>query len=116
MAKKLLQMKSKLASGKPKEEAKEKTSRELLVEKLVDRGTEVLEAAENMFPKETAIVVNKIGELIKKGAVKGYISGGELLQVFRSLGLRVRVPTTITIAKDGETMTLAQKLKYRSQD
>ena len=114
-AKKLLQMRSKLRSENTPEKStvklKSNSHRKLLVEHLVDRGVEVLEIAERTYPSQTASIVKKIGELLVSGEVKGYISGGELLHFFRSLGLRIHVSTTINVAKDGKVVSLAEKLK-----
>lgn len=106
-AKKLLEIKRRLTAPK----ASEKTDREVVVDRLVNRGVEVLEAAERMYPQQTAVLVKKIAGLIRRGAVKDVISGGELLQVFRSLGLRVRIETYIAVEKHGKLVPLAEKLR-----
>lgn len=108
-AKKLLKMKKKISEEKPKP----KTDRELLVEYLVDRGTEVLSTAEAQYPKETAIIVAKIAELIKNGELQSRISGGELLALFRSIGLRVRMNTKISVEEHGKLVSLSDRLKSR---
>ena len=108
-AKKLLKMKKKITEEKPKP----KTDRDLLIAQLVDRGTEVLAAAEAQYPRETAIIVAKIAELIKNGELQSRISGGELLALFRSIGLRVRMNTKISIEEHGKLVSLSDRLKSK---
>ena len=107
-ARKLRELKRKIESEKPKV----KTERDILVEYLVDRGIEVLAAAEYQYPEETALVVTKIVEVIKKGELKENISGGTLLSLFRSLGLRVRMDTKISVEEHGRFVSLTDKLKH----
>ena len=52
-------------------------------------------------------------ELIKNGKIQGSISGGELLSVFRNAGLRITVPTSISVSKDGKMTSLSDKLSKR---
>ena len=80
---------------------------------MVDRGTEVLAAAEAQYPRETAIVVAKIVELIKNGELQSKIAGGELLALFRSIGLRVRMNTKISIEEHGKFVSLSDRLKSK---
>ena len=108
-AKKLLKMKKKITEEKPKP----KTDRDLFIAQLVDRGTEVLAAAEAQYPRETAIVVAKIVELIKNGELQSKIAGGELLALFRSIGLRVRMNTKISIEEHGKFVSLSDRLKSK---
>lgn len=108
-AKKLLELQRRLKA----QERKEKSAREVLVSRLVDRGVEVLEAAEASYPKETALIVERLAQLIKNGSIKGYIAGGELLSLFRALGLRVSVQTTISVEEHGKFVPLAEKLKSK---
>ena len=108
-AKKFLELKKKLVQKKtvPKEE----TSRDLVLSRLVDRGDEVLTVAEKYYPKNTAIVVDKLAELIRSGSFKGFISGGELLWLFRSLGMNIHIETKIMIKEDGRLISIKEKLK-----
>nr|AIF12380.1 hypothetical protein [uncultured marine thaumarchaeote KM3_55_F05] len=89
----------------------ERTPRDVLVRRLYDRGLEVLETAETFYPTQTALVVKKLAELVNKGDIKERISGGELLSLFRSIGLRIRVPTSINIEKHGKSVPLGDRLK-----
>ena len=104
---KLLKMKKKITEEKPK------TDRELLLEYLVDRGAEVLSAAEAQYPRETALIIAKIAELIKNRELQSRISGGELLALFRSIGLRVRMDTKIRIEEHGKLVSLSDRLKSK---
>jgi DNA-binding TFAR19-related protein (PDSD5 family) len=110
-ARKLRELKKKAGSTKPK--PKIRTDRDLLVERLVDRGIEVLEAAESQYPRETAIIVTKLVEFIKSGELQGTISGGALLSLLRSIGLRVRMDTKISVEEHGRFVSLADKLKNK---
>ena len=108
-ARKLRELKKKADSAKPKV----RTDRDLLVERLVNRGTEVLEAAESQFPRETAIIVTKLAEFIKSGELQDTISGGALLSLLRSIGLRVRMDTKIRIEDHGKLVSLSDRLKSK---
>jgi hypothetical protein len=74
-------------------------------------GEEVLKLAESQFPIETKSLINEIVELIRIGEIKQRISGGELLALFRSVGLNIRVNTTIKIEDHGKLVSLSDKLK-----
>ena len=112
-AKKLLAMRKRIEAQKEFEENKneQKNDRELLMSRLVNRADEVFRVAETNYPRETIIITSRIGELIRNGVIKGNIDGGELLQVFRRLGLRVRMNSTIKVAKDGKVESIADKIK-----
>lgn len=118
LAKKMKEMKQRMEASKKEQEARERathkkplSSRERLVSRLVDRGVEVLEKAESSYPRETRIVIEKLVPLLESGRVRGTITGGELLALFRSLGMRVSVQTTISIQKNGKLVSFADKLK-----
>ena len=89
--------------------------KDILVSRLVDRGDEVLRIAETYYPKETERIVNQLIELIKNGKINNSISGGELLAVFRNAGLRITVPTSISVSKDGKMTSLSDKLKGKKE-
>jgi DNA-binding TFAR19-related protein (PDSD5 family) len=86
------------------------TDREILLNSLTDRGDEVLKVAEASYPKEMRILIPRMAQLIKEGKVTS-ITGGELLQFFRSLGMRVSVSTSISVQEHGKFVSLAEKLK-----
>jgi DNA-binding TFAR19-related protein (PDSD5 family) len=68
-----------------------KTDREIISSYLYDRGEEVLNLAESQFPLQTKSIVSGLVELIKVGELKQNISGGELLALFRSVGIKVKI-------------------------
>tara|TARA_B100001750_G_C15514830_1_gene606296 strand:- start:253 stop:633 length:381 start_codon:yes stop_codon:yes gene_type:complete len=112
-AKKLLALRKRVEKQKEIDENKneQKNDRELLMNRLVNRADEVFKIAETNYPRETVIITNRIMELVRSGAIKGNIDGGELLQIFRRLGLRIRLDSSIKIAKDGKVVSLTDKIK-----
>ncbi|MDA4111786.1 MAG: double-stranded DNA-binding protein [Thaumarchaeota archaeon] len=86
------------------------SDRDILLRALTDRGDEVLSVAERSYPKEMAILIPRLSALIKQGKVTS-ITGGELLQFLRSIGMRVSVSTTISVEDHGKFVSLADKLK-----
>ena len=88
-----------------------RTSREIISDYLYDRGEEVLKLAESQFPIQTNSLINEIAELIRIGEINQRISGGELLALLRSVGLNIRVNTTIKIEDHGKLVSLSDKLK-----
>jgi DNA-binding TFAR19-related protein (PDSD5 family) len=88
-----------------------KTSKEILMEVLYDRGDEVLEYAYQAYPKQTEIVVQQLARLLMQNGMRERISGGELYQLFRSLGLRFSLKTTIKVEEKGKFVDLKDKLK-----
>jgi hypothetical protein len=55
--------------------------------------------------------MNRILELIERGEIQQKISGGELLSLFRMLGLNIRMNTTIKIEDHGKLVSFSDKLK-----
>jgi DNA-binding TFAR19-related protein (PDSD5 family) len=92
-------------------ESKKKTPKEIVYAYLYDRGDEVLNAAFAQFPAQTEAIVTKISEMILAGELQSRISGGELLSLFRSIGLRVRIDTSIKVEKEGKLVSLSERLK-----
>ena len=95
---------------------REPSEREILLSYLYDRGDEVLKLAESQFPTETRVITNRIIELINNGEINRKISGGELLSLFRSLGLNVKINTTIKIEEHGKYVSFAEKLKQNKEN
>ncbi|MEM2751181.1 MAG: hypothetical protein QXH53_05925, partial [Nitrososphaerales archaeon] len=62
--KKLLELRKKLIR-----KTQERSPREILISKLVDRGVEVLEAAERAYPDIVPLIVKKLANLIEKGII-----------------------------------------------
>jgi len=116
-ARKMKQLKEKVALIEKINEDKTKTNatkmddREILLKYLYDRGDEVLQLAELQYPVQTKIIVKRIVDLIKSGELDSLISGGELLAIFRSVGLRIRVDTNIRIDDHGKFISFGEKLK-----
>jgi DNA-binding TFAR19-related protein (PDSD5 family) len=86
------------------------SERDFLLRYLYDRGNEVLDLAEKQFPFQTKVIIKRLNELIRYGEVSK-ISGGDLLNVYRSLGLSIRINTNISISDHGETISFSEKLK-----
>ena len=105
----------KSADSKPAESAPE-NPRDVLLKMLGFRGLEVLENAESQFPSETGMIVKKLSELVKTGEISETLDGGQLLALFRSVGLNVRMATKINIEQDGKFVSLSDKLGNRSSD
>ena len=114
-ARKMKQLKEKAALiekiKESKADVKKVDDKELLLKYLYDRGDEVLELAESQYPVQAKLVVNRIVELIKSGDIDSLISGGELLAIFRSVGMRIRVDTSIRIQEHGKFISMGDKLK-----
>jgi DNA-binding TFAR19-related protein (PDSD5 family) len=118
-AKRLLEMQKNISKQQKLEELKATkkreqsvlSPREIVVKQLGYRGLEVLENAESQFPEETKLVVDKLAELMQSGEVTETIDGGKLLTLFRSVGIRVRVQTTINVEQDGKLVSWSDKLK-----
>jgi len=90
--------------------------RDLLIAKLGYRGLEVLENAEYQFPNETKMIIQKLFELIKSGEINESFDGGQLLALFRSIGLSVKMKTKINVEQDGKFVSLSDKLSTQSSD
>ncbi|MGN6614627.1 MAG: hypothetical protein ACTHKC_06265 [Candidatus Nitrosocosmicus sp.] len=86
------------------------SERDFLNRYLYDRGDEVLTLGEQQFPFQTKVLVKRLNELIRYGEISK-ISGGDLLAVYRSLGLHIRVNTNISISDHGKTISFSEKLK-----
>ena len=93
-----------------------KTDREYLSKYLYDKGEDFLDIAEAQFPIQTRRIVHQIVELIKSMEIKDRISGRELLSLFRSVGVNVRINTTIQIEDHGKLVSLQDKLKEKYEE
>jgi len=116
-ARKMKQLKEKAAMIEKIKDVETKTNmakiddREILLKYLYDRGDEVLQLAELQYPVQARVIVKRIVDLIKSGEIDSLISGGELLAIFRSVGLRIRVDTNIRIDDHGKFISFGEKLK-----
>ena len=119
-AKKMLELRrratavSNKAPPAPAKGPKVLSDREILLKALVDRGEEVLLSAESSYPNEMKLLIPKLADLIRDGKVSS-ISGGELLQFLRAIGLRVSVATSITVEEHGKFVSLSDKLRGGNQ-
>lgn len=119
-ARKLREMRDKAAAfakakeqQQAREQKKQPSAREVVGGFLYSRGDEVLRLAYEQFPVQTEAIVAKIAQLILTGELTEKISGGDLLSLFRSVGLRVRVDTTIRVEDDGKFIPLSDKLRQQ---
>jgi len=122
-AKRLLEMQKNISQKQKIEELKTSqptastiSPREIVVKKLGYRGQEVLENAEAQFPEETRMVIAKLAELLQSEEVTEIIDGGKLLTLFRSIGIRVKVQTTIKVEQDGKLVSWSDKLKGETDE
>ena len=97
-----------------KEQKVKLTPREIIIKQLGYRGLEVLQNAEYQFPKETEIISLKLSELISSGEITEVLDGGNLLALFRSVGINVRMKTKINVEKDGKFVSLSDKISKSS--
>ena len=104
------QRQEKIASLNEEQKDNKPSSREIVIKQLGYRGLEVLQNAEHQFPKETQIVLLKLSELILSGDITEVLDGGNLLALFRSIGINVRMETKINVEKDGKFVSLSDKL------
>ena len=104
------QEQEKIAALQKEQKDKQSSPRDIVVKRLGYRGLEVLQNAEYQFPKETQIIVLKLSELILSGDITEVLDGGNLLALFRSIGINVRMKTKINVEKDGKFVSLSDKL------
>ena len=108
-----LRRKIKTSSEPPK---KEQTDVEVVRSMLFDRGDEVLDAALSIYPEQAGRLVKELAGMVRDGRVKDKISGGELLSIFRQLGLRFRLKTSIRVQDRGKLVDLSEKLSTRRDE
>ena len=105
---------SKITATEKEEKGNKPSPREIVIKRLGYRGLEVLQNAEYQFPKETEIISLKLSELILSGDINEVLDGGNLLALFRSVGINVRMKTKINVEKDGKFVSLSDKLSKSS--
>jgi DNA-binding TFAR19-related protein (PDSD5 family) len=116
-ARKMKQLKEKAAliekikQDETKTNVTKRDDKDIVIKYLYDRGDEVLRLAEAQYPIQTEIITKRIADLIKSREIDSLISGGELLAIFRSVGLRIRVDTNIRIEDHGKFISFGEKLK-----
>ena len=104
------QKQEKIATLQKEQKDKKPSSREIVIKRLGYRGLEVLQNAEYQFPKETQIIVLKLSELISSGDITEILDGGNLLALFRAIGINIRMKTKINVENDGKFVSLSDKL------
>ncbi len=119
-ARKMIELRRKIAASQTKTLEQEKNTvarekskpsdREIVLASLTDRGDEVFQSAESRYPREMSSLIPAIARLIREKKIDK-ITGGELLQFFRSLGMRISVQTSISVEDHGKFVSLADKLK-----
>ena len=90
---------------------KQASPREVLKTILVGRAWEVLDAAERQYPAPTRVLEKELARLAQSARLKGPVGAEQLLWLFRSLGMNVRLETKIQVLESGELKSLASKLK-----
>lgn len=117
-ARKLKELREKAAAlekaAKAGQQPKKRSAREIVSGYLYDRGDEVLNLAYSQYPAQTKAIIARIAELMLSGEITSRISGGELLALFRSVGLNVRVNTTIKVEDKGKLISFSDKLKQQN--
>jgi DNA-binding TFAR19-related protein (PDSD5 family) len=104
----------KIAASQKEQGDKKSSPREIVIKRLGYRGMEVLQNAEYQFPKETQIIVLKLSELISSGDITEVLDGGNLLALFRAVGIKVHMKTKINVEKDGKFVSISDKLRDKS--
>lgn len=94
----------------------QKTDRQVVEGLLYDRGDEVLETAYSTYPRETESLVKELAGMVRSGRLTEKIAGGELYSIFRQLGLRFKLNTSIKVMDQGKLVDLGEKLKRREGD
>ena len=121
-AKRLAEMQQNISSIKQSESAEvpekkeAQNPRDRVLKFLGFRGDEVLQNAESQFPLETKSVIVQLSQLIKTGELNEMMDGGQLLQLFRSIGLNVRMNTKINIEQDGKFVSLSEKISSKNDE
>ncbi len=112
---KLARMKRMAATTSAKPQKAEKTDRQVVAKMLVDRGDEVLEAAYSYYPNETDHIVRELSRLIREGKFNERISGGELYSLFRNLGLRFKLNTSMKVEEKGRLIDIGEKFRLKRE-
>ncbi len=120
-AKRLAEMQQNISSIKKtetEEPEKKQTQnpRDMVLKFLGFRGEEVLQNAESQFPLETKSIIVQLSQLIKTGELNEMMDGGQLLQLLRSIGLRVRMNTKINVEQDGKFVSLSEKISSTNDE
>ena len=90
---------------------KQLSPRDVLKTILVGRAWEVLDAAAVQFPEPTRALEAELARLVREGRLRSPVTAEQLLYLFRSLGLDVRLETKIQVLESGEMKSLADKFR-----
>lgn len=112
---KLEAMRRRLKSAAPSPDPT-RSDREVVESMLYDRGAEVLDAAYSFYPEQTGRLVGEIAAMVKDGRLKEKVSGGELYSIFRQVGLRFQLKTSIKVQDRGKLVDLSEKLRSGKGD
>ncbi|MDH3825190.1 MAG: DNA-binding protein [Nitrosopumilus sp.] len=121
-AKRLAEMQQNISTQKqekPPEEPEKKPTqnpRDVVLNNLGFRGEEVLQNAESQFPVETKSIIVQLSQLIRTGELNEKMDGGQLLSLFRQVGLNVRMNTKINVEQDGKFVSLSEKISSKNND
>jgi DNA-binding TFAR19-related protein (PDSD5 family) len=116
MQKNISEIKQEKPAEEPKEEKQRENPRDVVLKYLGFRGEEVLQNAESQFPIETKSVIVQLSQLIKSGEFTEQIDGGQLLSLFRTIGLNIRMDTKIKVEQDGKYVSLSEKLHTKGDE
>jgi DNA-binding TFAR19-related protein (PDSD5 family) len=118
-ARKLRELREKavaMEKAKVNQQQQPKSSREIVSGYLYDRADQVLDLAYGQYPSQTEAIITRIARLILAGEITSRISGGELLALFRAVGLNIRINTTIKVEDKGKLISFSEKLKQQKND
>ena len=108
-AKKMMALRKRLQEGIF--DKKEKDDRSILLDYLTDKGREVLLAAERQYPAQMRLIIPRLASVLRRGDISGKISGADMLDILRYVGLNVRLDTDIKYVSKEGVKSLAEKLK-----
>ena len=107
----MAELMKRLQTRETEEGRKAEDPKKILRRIVSDRAWEVLKAAESQYPEATCRVEGQLAHLVSKRELEGPILGGQLLWLFRRLGMNVRLETHIRILEHGKLKTIGEKLK-----
>ncbi|MCS7117851.1 MAG: hypothetical protein NZ957_03595 [Thaumarchaeota archaeon] len=109
----LKRLRTLMAARSPQTEPKrdeKRSSVEELKDHLDERGVEVLNEAYQLNAAVVEKVANALVRAVREGKLQPPIDAGDLLRLFRSFGIPVRVSTSVKVLKDGEVKDLRKYL------
>ncbi|MEO0158060.1 MAG: hypothetical protein ABIM59_04945, partial [candidate division WOR-3 bacterium] len=86
---------------------------EELKEHVSERGDEVLASAYTENPELVRKVSAALLKALREGRIEEPIDAGDLLMLFRRLGLRVQVETKLMVHREGETKDLRKAIEEK---